>query len=104
MVHEQHMLLCAAVPGERITGEFAVELVVRPQRIPERRLVIGRASHPAVGKTRPMSNGIALGDELFARARSTKELVSKPSGAGVSCPGQHVFAARIMQGVVEPGD
>ena len=75
MVHEQHVLLRAPVPGLRVVGELAVEIVIGAERVHQRRLVVRRTPHPAVGHARPLRDGVALRHQFLARARGAEEFM-----------------------------
>ena len=83
VVHEQHVLLRAPVPGLRVAGELAVEIVIGAERVHQRRLVVRRTPHPAVGHARPLRDGVALRDQILARVRGAEEFMGKAAGAGV---------------------
>ena len=104
VVHEQHVLLRAPVPGLRVAGELAVEIVIGAERIHQRRLVIGRAPHPAVGHARPVRDGVALRDQFLARARGAEEFVREAAGAGIGRPRQNPLGLLVVQRIVEPRD
>ena len=104
VVHEQDVFLRAAIPALRVVGELSVELVIGAERVHQRRLVVGRAPHPAVGHARPGRDGVALADHVLARARDAEEFVGVAAGAGIGRPGQHGLALGIVQRVVEPRD
>jgi hypothetical protein len=75
VVHEQHVLLRAPVPGLRVLRELAIEIEIGAECIHQRRLVVWRAPHPAVGHARPGGDGVALRDKVFARSRGAEEFV-----------------------------
>ena len=78
--------------------------MVRPQRVHQRGLVVGRATHPAVRHARPLRDGIPLPDEFLARAGDAEKLVSVAARPGVGRRGERVLGLGVVQGVVEPGD
>jgi hypothetical protein len=51
-----------------------------------------------------MRDGVALGDEILARARGAEELVGVAAGAGVGLAGQQHLALGIVQRIVKPRD
>src|ERR1044071_7020336 len=51
-----------------------------------------------------MGDGIALTDQVLARARHAEELVRESAGAGIGRTGEYVLLGRVMQRVVEPRD
>src|SRR5947209_2819492 len=51
-----------------------------------------------------MGDRVALGDEVLARARRTKELVGKAAGAGIGGTGENVLVCGLVQRVVEARD
>ena len=104
VVHEQDIVLRAAVPGLRVVGELFVEIVLHAERIHQRRLVVRRAPHPAVGHARPGGDRLALRDQVLARARDPEELVGEAAVAAVGRTGQHVLVLGIVQRVVKPRD
>ena len=104
VVHEQHVLLRAPVPGLGVVGELSVERVIGPERVHQRGLVVGRAPHPAVAHARPGRDGVALADHVVARMRHPEIFVGIAARAGVGRRGEHVLALGIVQRVVEPGD
>ena len=93
MVHEQDVVLRAPVPVLRVVGELVVEIVVGAERVHQRRLVVRRAPHPAVGHARPGGDRVALADQVLARVRDAEELVGEAAVAGVGRAGQHVLGA-----------
>ena len=96
---------CArAVPGLGVVGELAVERRIGAERIHQRRLVVGRAAHPAVGHARPVRDGVALADHVLARARDAEKFVGETAGAGIGRTGQHVLGLGVVQRIVEPRD
>ena len=104
VIHEQHVLLRAPVPGLRVVGELAVEIVIGAERVHQRRLVVRRAAHPAVGHARPVRDGVALRDQFLARARGAEEFVGEAARAGVGRRGQQRLGLLVVQRVVEPRD
>ena len=104
VVHEQHVFLRAPIPGLGVAGELSIELMVGSERVHQRGLVVGRATHPAVGHARPLGDGIPLRDQLLARARGAEELVGVAARAGVGRRGQQVLGLCVVQRVVEPRD
>ena len=104
VVHEQDVFLRAAIPALRVLGKFSVELVVGAERVHQRRLVVGRAPHPAVRHARPGRDGVALADDVLARARDLEEFVGVSARPGVGRPCQHGLALGIVQRVVETRD
>src|SRR4029079_4176277 len=69
VVDVEHGLLPAYVPGARVSGELAVEVGVGAQRVEKSSLVVGAAPHPAIADAGPGGDGIALSDQVLARAR-----------------------------------
>ena len=51
-----------------------------------------------------MRDGVALADQLLARARGAEEFVGEAAGAGVGRRGQQRLGLGVMQRVVEPRD
>ena len=104
VIHEQHVLLRAAVPSLGVVGELAVEIVVGAERVHQRRLVIRRAAHPAVGHARPQRDSVALRNQILARARGAEEFVGEARRAGVGRAGQYALGLVVVQRVVKPGN
>ena len=104
VVHEQHVLLGAFVPSLGVAGELAVKIEIGAERVHQRRLVVRRAPHPAVGHARPLRDGVALRNQILARARGAEEFVGIAAGAGIGRRGQDALGLLGVQRVVEPGD
>ena len=104
VVHEQHVVLGAPVPVHRVAGELVVEGVVGAERIHQRRLVVRRAPHPAIGHPRPGGDGVALADQVLAGLRHAEELVGEAAIAGVGRAGQRRLGGGIVERIIEPGD
>ena len=104
VVHEQDVFLRAGVPGLGVAGEAAVKFVIGAERVHQRGFVVRRAPHPAVGHARPMRDGVALGDEVLARARDAEKFVGEAARAGVGRRGQDRLGLLRMQRVIEPRD
>ena len=82
VVHEQHRFLRPLVPGARIAGELAVILGVGAERVHQRRLVVRRAAHPAIGQPRPFGDRDLLRLQLRRRARDAEIAMRKAGRAG----------------------
>ncbi len=104
VIHEQDVFLRTPVPALGVLGELSVELVIGAERVHQRRLVVGRAPHPAVGHPCPGRDGVTLRYHVLARARGAEEFVGVAARPGVGRRSQHVFGLRIVQGIVEPCD
>ena len=103
VVHEQDVLLRALVPSLRVRGELAVIVGVGAERVHQRRLVVRRAPHPAIGHARPSGDRRLLRDKLLARARDTKIFVRIAARARVGRRSQHVLGLGVVQRVIEAG-
>ena len=95
---------CARVPALRIVGELLVHREICAERVHQRRLVVGRAAHPAVGHARPLRDRLALAEQVLARFGDPEELVGEGAGAGVGRARQHGLLLLVMHRVVEPRD
>jgi hypothetical protein len=51
-----------------------------------------------------LGDGVALRDQILARARGAEEFVGVAAGAGVGRRGQDALGFLGMQRVIEPGD
>ena len=102
VIDEGHALLAELVPAPRILLVRIVEVGVGAERSQERRLVVGRAAHPAVGELRPFRDGVASGDRLLERFRRLEEGMRHAAVAGVGRQQDLVLALGIVQRVVEP--
>ncbi len=101
VVHEQDVLLRALVPSLRVGGELAVIVGVGAERVHQRRLVVRRAAHPAIGHARPGGDRRLLRHQLLARARDPKIFMRVAARARVGRRGQHVLGLGVVQRVVE---
>jgi len=104
VIHEQHVVLGAPMPALRISRELVVESVVGPERVHQRRLVVGRTPHPAIGHASPGRDGIALADQILARMGDAKEFMGKAAVSGIGRTGQYVLGGGVVQRVVELRD
>ena len=104
VIHEQHVFLGAPVPGLGVLGELAIEIVIGAERVHQRRLVVRRAPHPAVGHARPVRDGVALSNQFLARTRGAEEFVREAAGAGIGRSGQQRLGLGVVQRVIEPRD
>ena len=102
VVDEGHALLAVLVPAPGVVLVRLVEFGVGAERAQERRLVVGRAAHPAVGELRPFGDGVAPGDHLLERLRRLEERVGHAAVAGVGRQQEPVLALGIVQRVVQP--
>ena len=101
VVDEGHALLAELVPAPRILLVGIVEVGIGAERRQERRLVVGRAAHPAVGDAGPFGDGVAAGDQLLERLRRLEEGVGHAAVAGVGRQQDLVLALGVVQRVVE---
>jgi hypothetical protein len=100
VVEEQRALRVLAVPVLGAAGERPVPLGIGTQAGHEGRLVVGRATHEAVGHARPDRERLARVDEVLRRVRRREEPV-RPDAAPIG--DQHVVGG-IVQCVVEARD
>lgn len=105
VVPEEHALLRLAVPAARVLLVGRVVLVVDAERAEERRLVVGRAPHPAVRDLGPFGDAVARGDQVIDRLRCAEEWVGEASVPRIGRHDQAAFGGIIgVQGVVHSGD
>ena len=102
VVDEGHALLAVFVPAPRVVLVRLVELGVGAERAEERRLVVGRAAHPAIGELRPLGDGVAPRDHLVERLRRLEERVRHAAVAGFGRQQDLVLALGVVQRVVQP--
>ena len=102
MVDEGHALLAVLVPAPGVVLVRLVEFGVGAERAQERRLVVGRAAHPAIGELRPFGDGVAPGDHLLERLRRLEERVGHAAVAGLGRQQDLVLALGIVERVVQP--
>ena len=104
VIDEGHALLAELVPAPRILLVGIVEIGIGAERRQERRLVVGRAAHPAVGELRPFGDGVAPGEQVLERFRRLEEGVRHAAVAGVGRQQELVLALGVVQRIVEPRD
>ena len=102
VVDEGHALLAVLVPAPRVVLVRLVELGIGAERAEERRLVVGRAAHPAIGELRPLGDGVAPRDHLVERLRGLEERVRHATVAGFGRQQDFVLALGVVQRVVQP--
>ena len=98
VVDERHALLAEAVPAPARCPGRVVEVGVGAERREERRLVVGRAAHPAVGDPRPF--GDRVGGPAIKSARRLRRLeegVRQAAAAGVGRQQDLARALRIVE-------
>ncbi len=102
VIDERHALLREAIPAPRVGFIGRVELRVRSERPEKRRLVVGRASAPAVGEARPRRDRVASRELL--RRRRAEVAVREPAllgGLDAHAPAKRVV---LVQRIVETGE
>ena len=104
VVHEEHVVLRARVPAFRILSELLVHREIGAERVHQRRLVVRRAPHPAVGHARPVRDRLALAKQILARLGDAEELVGEGSRARIGRACQHRLLLVVVQRVVKPRD
>ena len=104
VVDERHALLAELVPALGVLLVRRVEVGVGAEGREERRLVIGRAAHPAIGELGPFGDGVPAGDELLHVLRRLEERVGVTLVAGVGRQQELVLALGVVQRVVEARD
>ena len=104
VVDEWNALLAEFVPAARVLLIGRIKLGIRAQRREERRLVIGRAAHPAIRNLCPFRDGIAPRNKVFLAFRRLEERMGHAAVPRVGRHGQFAGAFGIMQRVIQPGD
>ena len=104
VVDERHALLAELVPALGVVLIGLVEIGIGAERGQERRLVVRRAAHPAVGDLGPFGDRVAAGDQIVHGLRRLEEGVRHAAIAGVGRQHQLVLVLVVVQRVVEARD
>ena len=104
VIDEGHALLAELVPAPGVLLVRIVEVGIGAERRQERRLVVGRAAHPAVGQRAHSAMASRPATSSSQGLRRLEEGVRHAAVAGVGRQQELVLALLVVQRVVEARD
>ncbi|CAB5067598.1 unannotated protein [freshwater metagenome] len=97
-------LLRLFVPVQRVGLVRGVELAVGAEGAEERRLVVGRPTHPSMDEALPAGDGVTAADEVLHRPGNLEEPMRTAAAPGVGLGGEDVPGGWVVQCVVHRRD